>query len=79
MYSLGGKFENCTVCPAGSACPDPAGSPVACTGGKRAKIIIIYALHVHFALMRNVYYLIFLSNINNKLPMRQLRKVKIIH
>ena len=35
MYSLGGKFENCTACPAGSACPDPAGVPVSCTGGKR--------------------------------------------
>lgn len=34
MYSLGGRFENCTVCPAGNACPDPAGAPVACTGGK---------------------------------------------
>ena len=35
MYSLGGKFDNCTACPAGSACPDPAGAPVACTGGKK--------------------------------------------
>ena len=34
MYSLGGRFENCTACPAGNACPDPAGAPVACTGGK---------------------------------------------
>lgn len=34
MYSSGGRFENCTACPAGSACPDPAGIPVACTGGK---------------------------------------------
>ena len=33
MYSLGGRFENCTACPAGNACPDPAGAPVACTGG----------------------------------------------
>ena len=35
MYSLGGKFDNCTACPAGSACPDPAGAPVGCTGGKK--------------------------------------------
>ena len=33
MYSLGGRFDNCTACPAGSACPDPAGAPVSCTGG----------------------------------------------
>ena len=35
MFSLGGRFENCTACPAGSACPDPAGAPVACTGGNK--------------------------------------------
>ena len=35
MFSLGGRFENCTACPAGSACPDPTGKPEPCTGGNK--------------------------------------------
>ena len=39
MFSLGGRFENCTECPAGSACPDPSGRPKACTGGNKLCLI----------------------------------------
>ena len=34
MYSLGGEFYNCTACPAGKACPNPAGAPMDCVNGK---------------------------------------------
>lgn len=54
MYSLGGRFENCTACPAGSACPDPAGAPVACTGGKHPFLLVIKVANLMAAREVNV-------------------------
>ena len=51
MFSLGGRFENCTACPAGSACPDPAGAPVACTGGN--KFCVVNIINIKYCIAHN--------------------------